>query len=80
MTPSTVTVDNKVMTKSEQENANELPNKLRKETGVGDLSEVMDYCCLGVLTVHLLVHKGNREHAQVSKFDSQWRQLGSFSK
>ena len=37
MTPSAV--DNKV-TKSESENVNELPNKMRKETGVGDLSEV----------------------------------------
>ena len=54
MTPSTI--DNKVTTKSEQGNVTELPNNLRKETGVGDLSEVMDYCCLGVLHVHLLVN------------------------
>lgn len=54
MTPSAV--DNKVITKSEQENVSELPNNLRKGTGVGDLSEVVDYYCLGVLSVHLFVN------------------------
>jgi len=35
-----VAVDNKAAPKSESENLDVLPNKMRKETGVGDLSEV----------------------------------------
>ena len=42
-------VDNKPVVKPQVENINESPNKIHKETGVGDLSEVW----IGALCVDL---------------------------